>query len=160
MFLSSYHPVSWCMMVVWNAPSRQVESQAVIHQDHHQKAGQLVFHECTRETGTCLSSPKVPHFLFFSLTAQKKKHPTRPAYLPAIAHVFWRFFISFEVFRQMENAGVTLSSDWWAAFTLGPGIFGRWFSLPKKWGSLPFGVETNHQFTYPKTKVDFMYFWP
>lgn len=98
-------------------------------------------------------------FVFF-VNCAKKKHPTRPAYLPAIAHVFWRFFISFEVFRQMENAGVTLSSDWWAAFTLGPGIFGRWFSLPKKWGSLPFGVETNHQFTYPKTKVDFMYFWP
>ena len=143
MLFSSYHPVSWCMMVVWTAPSRQVESQAVIHQDHHQKAGQLVFHECTRETGTCLSSPKVPHFLFFSWLRKKKTPPPdQPAAcLPAIAPFFGAFFPLVWSLQADGKCWCYLGFRLVSSLPLGSGHFGRWFSLPKNGGPCRLGLK-------------------
>ena len=99
---------------------------------------------------------KFPHFFVFFVNCAKKKKTPHQTSLPASNSTcfFDAFFISFEVFRQMEKCWCYLGFRLVSSLHLGSGHFLEGdFPFPKKWGfPAVLGLKTNHQFTYPKNE--------
>lgn len=164
MFLSSYHPeidcstaLCACFLLHDGCVNRAVSTGwvASCHTSRPSSEGRATsFSRVHKRNGKMfVISESSAHFCFFSWLRKQKKN-TRPACLPAIAPFFLGIFSS-----RLKSSGR------WKMLVLpwvptgeqpSPWVrkFGRWFSLPKKTGSLPFGVETNHQFIYiPKQRL-------